>query len=176
MDSWPAPPSYWTLWESCSEYSPPTNPPTIPFEAEQSVTMFGAPYETRLSLPTLESSGMEQLFEGEGDAKEFRRLNDSLLLHYMDMLRGMRMGENQDERLRAMEKIFTNMHYLINTRRPQQARLMVRDLVRQNVKRQEELIASLEEACDEAERLLESTAGQQERKKIKGGGEDFKNE
>jgi hypothetical protein len=118
--------------------------------------MFGGTVPTALQEPIL---GVTQLFDPATRIEDFKRLNESLLVHYLDLVHGMRMAvDNQDERIDAMRKIFENMHHVINLQHKNQALHTVREIVRKNVQKQEELIVWLEKKCEEAERLLAEDA------------------
>lgn len=164
MDAWPPPPPFWKLHAADSTHAPPA-PPRVPDGAEEALLMYGARYSTSLSLPTLRDAGMPQLFDASTSVADFRRLNESLLVHYVDLVRGMRRGDNQDARLEAMEKVFVNMHFLINSRRPAQAEAALAATISAQVARQREWTRQLEEACDEAEALLRKHESKSKRRR-----------
>jgi hypothetical protein len=127
--------------------------------------MFGAQYSNQLPQPSLAEDGVQQLFRDDHVVEDFKSLNRALLVHYLDLVRGMRLGENQEARLAAMETILVNMHFIINSKRPEQARQMVSSIAHTTVLRQQRLCEELDIACDEAEALLEPLESETKRRK-----------
>ena len=120
--------------------------------------MFGLPYATQRSEPTLEEAGVPRLSDGRGGGHDLRKLARSALVTYVEMVKGMEQGENQEARLGALEVMFVNMHFLCNQHRPQQATDSIKRIMRQEIERQKELTAELAAACDAAEALLDEIA------------------
>lgn len=157
MDSWPPPPPYYKLYaeggaeiEGVQYSAPPAPPPVI----EGAYLMFGMPYNTDNAMPTLAESGMTVLSDGGSCGADLQKLTRSALVTYMEMIRGLIHGENQEARLAAIEVMFVNMHYLVNLHRPQQAHDAVKQLMRQEIDRLKQLTQDLRQATDAAEALL----------------------
>jgi hypothetical protein len=89
MDTWPPVPPYWKLFNADSAFSPPA-PPPLPDDESKTITMFGTVYNTDLTMPALSEAGVQQLFDDNDVLGGFRRLNESLLVQYLDLVRGMR--------------------------------------------------------------------------------------
>jgi hypothetical protein len=83
-----------------------------------------------------------------------QKLTKSVLVTYIELVKGIVQGENQEARLNAIETIFMNMHYLINIHRPQQATDTVVNLMKGELERKKRLIGEIETACEEAEAEL----------------------
>ena len=154
MDSWPPVPAYVRLFASSSQWAPPPPPPPV---VEGEYDMFGVRYSTEPVVATLQSCGVQQLTDGVSAREDLRKLLRSLLVHYADLVQGIVNGEHgqTEARLSAIETIFLNMHFIINSHRPQQAVETVAAMLRLEIERQRRLAAELEAACDAAEALLD---------------------
>jgi hypothetical protein len=157
MDSWPPPPPYYKLYaeggaeiEGVHYPTPPAPPPVI----QGDYRMFGMPYNTDCKMPTLAESGMIVLSDGGSCGANLQKLTRSALVTYMEMIRGLTQGENQEARLAAIEVMLVNMHYLVNLHRPQQAQDAVKQMMRQEIDRLKQLTQDLKQATDAAEALL----------------------
>ena len=161
MDSWPSVPPFYRLYGpeqpatvNGRRYEAPAPPPPL----EGSYRMFGLPYSTQPAEPTLAEAGVPTLSDGEGGGKDLQKIVRSVLVTYVEMVRGMEQGENQEARLGALEVMFVNMHFLCNRHRPQQATDSIKRIMRQEIERQKQLTAEMAAACDAAETLLEEIA------------------
>lgn len=161
MDAWPPVPPFYKLYGDDGSHAPP-EPPPLPSEDDKAITMFGAHYTVGLTIPSLMEAGVRQLFGETNPVADFKRLNESVMVHYLDLVRGMRQGENQDDRVAAIETILFNMHSMINSRRPSQAREEIAARARELAQEQRRLAAALRDACDEGERLLDEIEGNDE--------------
>ncbi|GJP71947.1 hypothetical protein CLOP_g2732 [Closterium sp. NIES-67] len=123
--TYPPPPPYYKLY---ANYDPdsgsggPAPPPAITGE----YVSFGAPYNTEDRLPSLEEQGVRQLFPSaknintRAELKALGRELGLLVLELADVL-----VERPSQAGRCVEDIsllFTNLHYLLNSLRPHQAR------------------------------------------------------
>ena len=155
MESFPPVPPYFSFFNDNSSFIPPDPPKPIEGEYE----MFGARYTTKTEELSLEQTGLRQLCDEDGSnsASDLKRLSKMALLHFSDLIRGMVQGENQDERIAALETIFVNMHFIANRHRPQQAIDSVCAMLRQEIERQKRLAEEIDAACEEAEKVLEAT-------------------
>jgi hypothetical protein len=119
--------------------------------------LFGVRYSTEPAVTSLQSCGVQQLTDGVGAREDLRKLIRSLLVHYADLVQGIVGGEHgpTEARLAAIETIFLNMHFIVNSHRPQQAVDTVAAMLRRETERQRGLAAELEAACDAAEALLD---------------------
>ena len=97
---------------------------------------------------------MAQLTDGDCNG-DLQKLARSVLVTYLEMVKGAAQGENQEARLGAIEVMYVNMHFLVNQHRPQQAHDMVLNMMREELKRRDELLGQIETACQEAERILD---------------------
>jgi mediator of RNA polymerase II transcription subunit 7 len=153
MDSWPPVPAYVRLFAATSQWAPPAPPPPVEGEYD----MFGVRYSTEPAVPTLQSAGVQQLTDGVSARDDLRKLIRSLLVHYTELVQGVVGGEHglTESRLAAIETIFLNMHFIVNSHRPQQAVDTAAAMVRRETERLRALAAELETACDAAEALLD---------------------
>jgi hypothetical protein len=123
-----------------------------------SYEVFGMPYNTHPVAATLEGSGIQHLTDGVSAKDDLKKLTRSLLVSYTEMVQGVVLGEKgqTEERLAALEAIFLNMHFIVNSHRPQQAAETTEALVRLEIDRQLNLAKEIHSACDEAEALLKT--------------------
>ncbi len=119
--------------------------------------MFGVRYNTAPEVPSLQNCGVQQLTDGVSAKEDLRKLVRSVLVHYVELVGGVVAGEKgeTEARLTAIETMLLNMHFIVNSHRPQQAVDTVAAMVRVEVERQRRLAGVIEAACDEAEALLE---------------------
>lgn len=152
MDSWPPVPPYVRLFAADSKYAPPQPPPVI----DGAYEMFGMPYNTHPVPATLQASGIQQLTDGVSAVDDLRKLTRSVLLCYTELVQGVVLGEvgATETRLAALETMFLNMHFIVNSHRPQQAVETAEALVRLEIERQLKLAKDIHAACDDAEALL----------------------
>lgn len=165
MDSWPPPPPFFKLFAEESEFIPPAPPRPIEGQYE----MFGASYSTKFVSPSLEESGVQRLTTSDGaDAvSDLRKQMRTALCLYVDLVLGMSQGEPQDERLAVLEKVFLNMHFIVNSHRPQQAMDAFLAMMKQGVAERKRMSKEIDDACKEAELVLETFENEPDVKKIK---------
>jgi hypothetical protein len=163
--AWPPVPVYSKLFEEESQFAPP-EPPAPP--AGDTFTAFGNESSTRLLFPTLAENGVQVLYDANASASsELKRLNKSALVQYCEIVEGL-ISEGDaklDDRLSSLETMLINMHYLVNTHRPQQASDALVSMLRETIKRNRDLSEGLKAACDDAERVLEALKAEQQAEK-----------
>lgn len=174
IQSWPPVPAYVRLFRQEEEgdaeekgekkeekkrpprYAEP--PPPRPLGEEEAYSVFAIPCQLKAPLPTLEGSGIPDL------GSSLQTLVRSVLVTYLELVRGTVQGQNQDPRLDAIRTMLINMQFLVNQHRPQQAYDTVKNIMRAELERKRALIAELDAACDQAEQLLDHE-GPQKRSK-----------
>lgn len=135
--SFPPPPAYVELFRDGADTQRPPPPPPI----SGHYMLFGQPLTTEMTFnANLSEQGCTQLFSvdertGEPDMKEeLRKLNRSLVFCYYEFLQMLvHRADGCDEKLKDLESIQINIHYLLNSYRPRQARLVVRDTMQHQV-------------------------------------------
>jgi len=131
------------------------NPPKPPEGSEY--VMFGGRYSTKLEQVSLEESGREKLYaelkENKDVVKELHKLHKSMLFKYLLLLKQVTKNNSPNDRqyeiyVQEIELMLINIHHLINTYRPHQARQTVLAVLQhQNnwVDRMNELKSAMEE-------------------------------
>jgi len=181
VSTFPPPPLFYTLYESNVSTpegqvelqtliggSPPP-PPPIPIEG--TYNMFGRMYTTEDFLPSLESEGRIQLYSKEriDHIAELKRLMRLLLSKFLALLDSLvNQPEQQGQKIEEIELIFINLHHLINSFRPHQARQTLISQLEDQISKRKEFISSIDQILEETERtkqacqeILISKAGQE---------------
>ncbi|CAI7796664.1 unnamed protein product [Closterium sp. NIES-53] len=123
--TYPPPPPYYKLYAAYDPHTRTGGPPPPPAITGEYVS-FGAPYNTEDRLPSLEEQGVRQLFPStknintRAELKALGRELGLLVLELADVL-----VERPSQAGRCVEDIsllFTNLHFLLNSLRPHQAR------------------------------------------------------
>ena len=145
MDSWPPVPQWFTLYGGDGQGAPePPPPPEGP-----TYKMFGATYETQLPRAELQ----EQLFSEEAPtATEMQRMNEEMMQLYKQLLRG---EGDADELLHGIQVRLSNMFYVLNSYRPQQARQELAERMRAEIAEKKRLLEEMRAACAEIEQSLQ---------------------
>ncbi|CCG81734.1 Mediator of RNA polymerase II transcription subunit 7 [Taphrina deformans PYCC 5710] len=96
-------------------------PPDTPTKA---YSVFGATWQIEDKLPTLQDSGLEQLYpDGYDLVLELKKLSRSLMLNYLELITIMSIAPEQfPGKVEHLRLIMINMHHLINSYRPHQTR------------------------------------------------------
>lgn len=119
--------------------------------------MFGSIYTTDPQIKTLAELGQEQLYpKSDFDMKtELKKLNHSLLLNFCLLVRDLiKDPTSWQERTSFIRTILVNMHHIINSYRPHQAREILILMMENQVKRRRSVTESLKNACAEIEKGL----------------------
>ena len=97
-------------------------PPTPPRDDED-YFIFGQKWSSKMSLPSLEESGCQQLYKGTSfdPREELSRLNRSALVTFLDLIQRLVEKPSQaDQLVDHLRIILINMHHIINEYRPHQ--------------------------------------------------------
>jgi hypothetical protein len=83
--------------------------------------MFGMGYHTDPVPATLQGSGIQVLSDGNNAGEDLQKLIRSLLVAYIELVQGTALGETglNEARLSAIETMLLNMHFIVNSYRPQ---------------------------------------------------------
>ena len=102
-------------------------PPT-PLQPNESYSMFGHQFTAEDSIiASLESQGIRRLYSAKDvdRKKELRKLNQSILVNFLDLLDILIRSPDspkRDEKIEDLNLLFIHMHHLTNEFRPHQAR------------------------------------------------------
>ncbi|CAF2362403.1 unnamed protein product, partial [Brassica napus] len=122
--TYPPPPPYYRLYKDYSES--PSSVPEPPSPIEGSYVCFGGNYTTEDVLPSLEEQGVPQLYPNDSNVdykKELRSLNRELQLHILELADVLVERPSQyAKRIGDISSVFKNLHHLLNSLRPHQAR------------------------------------------------------
>jgi len=106
-------------------------PPT-PLQPNESYSMFGHQFTAEDSIiASLESQGIRRLYSAKDvdRKKELRKLNQSILVNFLDLLDILIRSPDspkRDEKIEDLNLLFIHMHHLTNEFRPHQARETLR--------------------------------------------------
>jgi len=149
--AWPTPPRFYRLYAPDAPVPPP--PPPRPPVVGQGATFsaFGVAYRADYALPTLQEQGLEQLYPqepGTDMAEQLRRMTHSVVFSFLQLLELLVQRPSDtaaaDTKLRDIELLFINIHHLINSYRPHQAREQLVAALKDHVARRREAVAALE--------------------------------
>mmetsp|Transcript_49493 Transcript_49493/g.82295 ORF Transcript_49493/g.82295 Transcript_49493/m.82295 type:complete len:188 (+) Transcript_49493:35-598(+) len=145
VSAFPPPPAYFRLYEEDGPPSPKRRklPPPPELPPPGNYTMFGETYTTEDKLPSLADDGRQQLYSNAPDAdmkQELRKLVRSLLLHSLRLVDVLVEHPSQFRtKVQDIELLLVNVHHLLNSFRPHQARELVIDVLRAQINRKKEL-------------------------------------
>ncbi|KAJ6778595.1 MEDIATOR OF RNA polymerase II TRANSCRIPTION SUBUNIT 7 [Salix koriyanagi] len=150
--TYPPPPPFYRLYKDYNENpkSIPEHPPPI----EGTYMCFSGNYTTDDVLPSLEEQGVRQLYPKEPNVdfkKELGSLNRELQLHILELADVLVERPSQyARRVEDISLVFKNLHHLLNSLRPHQARatlIHVLELQTQRRKQAVDDIKSGEKSC-----------------------------
>ncbi|EFJ24409.1 hypothetical protein SELMODRAFT_174496 [Selaginella moellendorffii] len=155
--AYPPPPPYYTL------YKDPASAPSPPPPLQGTYSVFGNTYTTDDTLPSLEEVGLRQLYPIGPNIdykKELKALNRELVLQMMELADVLVERPSQyARRVEDMGLILRNMHHLLNSLRPHQARATLIRILETQVQRRKQAVEEVHKRRNEARSLLqESTA------------------
>ncbi|KAJ7527984.1 hypothetical protein O6H91_16G079500 [Diphasiastrum complanatum] len=143
--AYPPPPPYYKLYKDFLENpdSAPAPPPVI----EGMYTMFGSTYTTDDLLPSLEDQGLRQLYPKGPNIdykKELKALNRELLLQVLELIDVLVERPSQyARRVEDVALIFRNLHHLLNSLRPHQARATLIHILEMQIQRRKQAVEDI---------------------------------
>ncbi|ONI03574.1 hypothetical protein PRUPE_6G266300 [Prunus persica] len=168
--TYPPPPPYYKLYKDYLQ--DPKSAPELP--PEGTYICYGGNYTTDDILPSLEDQGVRQLYpKGPNIAmppsipvliiyfkKELRSLNRELQLHILEL--ADILVERPSQYARSVEDIsliFKNLHDLLNSLRPHQARATLIHILELQIQRRKQAVKDIKRRREEAQRLLKDYIG-----------------
>lgn len=157
--AYPPPPPYYRLYKDFLDDSDsaPSPPPPI----EGTYTMFGATYTTNDLLPSLEEQGMRQLYPKGPNVdykKELKTLNRELMFQILELADVLVERPSQyARRVEDVSLILRNMHHLLNSIRPHQARATLIHILEMQIERRKQAIVDIRRRREEARVLLKDS-------------------
>lgn len=157
--AYPPPPPYYRLYKDYLDNadSAPSPPPPI----EGTYTMFGANYTTNDLLPSLEEQGLHQLYPKGPNVdykKELKALNRELTLQMLELADILVERPSQyARRVEDISLILRNMHHLLNSIRPHQARATLIHILEMQIRRRKQAVEDIRRRREEARVLLKDS-------------------
>ncbi|XP_027086132.1 mediator of RNA polymerase II transcription subunit 7a isoform X1 [Coffea arabica] len=159
--TYPPPPPFYRLYKKYSE--DPKSAPEPPPPIEGNYQLFGATYTTDDVLPSLEEQGVRQLYPKGPNVdfkKELRALNRELQLHILELADILIERPSQyARRVEDISLIFKNLHHLLNSLRPHQARATLIHILELQIQRRKQAVEDIKRRREEAQRLLKEALG-----------------
>ncbi|KAJ3698164.1 hypothetical protein LUZ61_001869 [Rhynchospora tenuis] len=157
--SYPPPPPYYRLY---SDYlTDPDSAPPPPPPVEGSYPLYGATYTTEAVLPSLEDQGVRQLYPKGPNIdfkKELMSLNRDLQLHILELADVLIERPSQyARRVEDISLILRNMHHLLNSLRPHQARATLIHILESQIQRRKQAVEDIKRRREEAQKLLKES-------------------
>eukprot|EP00742_Colponemidia_sp_Colp-10_P010706 GILJ01011783.1.p1 GENE.GILJ01011783.1~~GILJ01011783.1.p1 ORF type:complete len:181 (-),score=36.94 GILJ01011783.1:344-886(-) len=150
VSSFPPPPPFYK--EDGYENRPP--PPPI----SGTFSMFGRLYTTEDILPTLADQQRQQLFPDDPNLSykdELKKLNRSVVHSIVELLDILtKSPAKYKEKVEDIELLFLNMHHLLNSLRPHQARSNVISMLQAQIDRRRQLCLQIDESIRDSEKLI----------------------
>ncbi|CAH1441753.1 unnamed protein product [Lactuca virosa] len=141
----------------------PTSAPEPPPPIQGTYLLYGANYTTDDVLPSLEDQGVRQLYPKGPNVdfkKELRSLNRELQLHILELADVLIERPSQyARRVEDISLIFKNLHHLLNSLRPHQARATLIHILELQIQRRKQAVEDIKRRREEAQRLLKEALG-----------------
>ncbi|KAJ1697730.1 hypothetical protein LUZ63_006242 [Rhynchospora breviuscula] len=157
--SYPPPPPYYRLYSDYSTDPDSAPPPPLPIEG--SYPLYGATYTTEAVLPSLEDQGVRQLYPKGPNIdfkKELMSLNRDLQLHILELADVLIERPSQyARRVEDISLILRNMHHLLNSLRPHQARATLIHILESQIQRRKQAVEDIKRRREEAQKLLKES-------------------
>lgn len=157
--SYPPPPPYYRLYKDYVQ--DPKSAPEPPPPIQGPYPLFGATYTTDVVLPSLEDQGVRQLYPKGPNIdfkKELRSLNRELQLHILELADVLVERPSQyARRVEDISLIFKNLHHLLNSLRPHQARATLIHILEQQIQHRKQAVEDIKRRRGEAQRLLKES-------------------
>ncbi|CAK8536226.1 unnamed protein product [Lathyrus sativus] len=154
--TYPPPPPYYRLYKNYLQ--DPESAPEPPPPIEGAYICFGGSYTTSDVLPSLEEQGVRQLYSKGPNIdfkKELRSLNGELQLHILELADILIERPSQyARRVEEISTVFKNLHHLLNSLRPHQARATLIHILELQIERRKQAVEDIKRRREEARRLL----------------------
>ncbi|KAK3446883.1 hypothetical protein EUGRSUZ_A02508 [Eucalyptus grandis] len=159
--TYPPPPPYYRLYKDYAQ--DPQSAPEPPAPVEGTYTCFGGTYTTDDVLPSLEEQGVRQLYPKGPNIdfkKELRSLNRELQLHLLELADVLVERPSQyARRVEEISLIFKNLHHLLNSLRPHQARATLIHILELQIQQRKQAVEDIKRRREEVQRLLKESLG-----------------
>ncbi|EOY09624.1 PREDICTED: mediator of RNA polymerase II transcription subunit 7a isoform X3 [Theobroma cacao] len=159
--TYPPPPPFYRLYKDYLQN--PKSAPEPPPPIEGTYVCFGGSYTTDDLLPSLEEQGVRQLYPKGPNVdfkKELRSLNRELQLHILELADVLVERPSQyARRVEEISLIFKNLHHLLNSLRPHQARATLIHILELQIQRRKQALEDIKSRREEAQRLLKESLG-----------------
>ncbi|XP_076900051.1 mediator of RNA polymerase II transcription subunit 7a-like [Bidens hawaiensis] len=159
--TYPPPPPYYRLYKYYEQ--DPSSAPEPPPPVQGTYQLYGATYTTDDVLPSLEDQGVRQLYPKGLNVdfkKELRSLNRELQLHILELADVLIERPSQyARRVEDISLIFKNLHHLLNSLRPHQARATLIHILELQIQRRKQAVEDIKRRREEAQRLLKEALG-----------------
>eukprot|EP01129_Flabellula_baltica_P011100 TRINITY_DN4789_c0_g1_i1.p1 TRINITY_DN4789_c0_g1~~TRINITY_DN4789_c0_g1_i1.p1 ORF type:complete len:208 (-),score=46.94 TRINITY_DN4789_c0_g1_i1:19-642(-) len=148
--SWPLPPTHYKDATTLTPPSVPTLEPTY---------IFGRPlHDDYLKQFQMLEEQLPILYDTENlnHKRELKKLNISLLMNFVELIDTLTIDPQMGNEIvvEKIEPIFHNMHHLINTYRPHEARQMLVTMMEKQIERRREFLKSLDENIEFCKKLI----------------------
>ncbi|CAN6279398.1 unnamed protein product [Urochloa humidicola] len=154
--AYPPPPPLYRLYKDYEQdaSSAPGPPPPI----DGTYTIFGPECQINEVLPSLESLDIHQLYPKGLNIdfkKELRTVNRELQLHILELSDTLVERPSQcARRVEDISLIFQDLHHLLNSLRPHQARAALIHMLERQIQRRKQDIEDIKQRRDKAQKLL----------------------
>ncbi|KAJ6756216.1 MEDIATOR OF RNA polymerase II TRANSCRIPTION SUBUNIT 7 [Salix purpurea] len=151
--TYPPPPPFYRLYKDYNENpkSIPERPPPI----EGTYMCFSGNYTTDDVLPSLEEQGVRQLYPKEPNVdfkKELGSLNRELQLHILELADVLVERPSQyARRVEDISIIFKNLHHLLNSLHPHQARATLIHVLELQIQRRKQAVDDIKRRREEVQ-------------------------
>ncbi|WVZ87551.1 hypothetical protein U9M48_034170 [Paspalum notatum var. saurae] len=145
--AYPPPPPFYRLYKDYEQ--DPSSAPEPPPPIDGEYMIYGLQHTTDEVLPSLEKGGIRQLYpEGPNIdfKKELRTLNRELQLHILELADILVERPSQyAHRVEDIRIIFKNLHHLLNSLRPHQARATLIHMLESQIQRRKQAIEDIKQ-------------------------------
>ncbi|XP_068637021.1 mediator of RNA polymerase II transcription subunit 7a-like [Aristolochia californica] len=154
--AYPPPPPFYRLYKDYLQN--PKSAPEPPPPIQGTYNLYGANYTTDDVLPSLEEQGVRQLYPKGPNLdykKELRSLNRELQLHILELADVLVERPSQyARRVEDISLIFRNLHHLLNSLRPHQARATLIHILELQIQRRKQAVEDIKRRREDAQKLL----------------------
>ncbi|KAJ3683911.1 hypothetical protein LUZ60_014138 [Juncus effusus] len=158
--SYPPPPPYYRLYADYDTDPDSAPAPPLPIDGG-AYPLYGATYTTEAVLPSLEDQGVRQLYPKTPHIdfkKELMTLNRELQLHILELADVLVDRPSQyARRVEDISLILRNLHHLLNSLRPHQARATLIHILESQIQRRRQAVEDIKRRREEAQRLLQES-------------------